>query len=213
MGRFSMPLDGHGAVHSRPWTPSASGRSATGAPAAFQRARSTPRRNLSPGSSLTPRSSSTAPRLWLRPELSYLAIFPYIGRMANSQSLRKLSALLQKLVDERRSHMEEIQRIDSVFTRMGFRPSDASPAPTRAARQSGRAASGKRRGRKAGGQRVQGVKQALLDSLTDSPQTPAQLQVRVSNKVGANVAIVTQLAMLKREKLAKAVARGQWIRV
>jgi hypothetical protein len=132
--------------------------------------------------------------------------------MANSQSLRKLSALLQKLADERRSHVEEIHRIDSVFTTMGFRPSDSGAAPVRAGRTSGRAAGGKRRGRKAGGQRVQGVKQALLESLTDTPQTPAQLKAKVSNKVGADVAIVTQLAMLKREKLAKAVARGAWIR-
>jgi len=132
--------------------------------------------------------------------------------MANSPSLRKLSALLQKLADERRAHVEEIQRIDSVFTRMGFRPSESGAAPVRAARQQGRAAGGKRRGRKAGGQRVQGVKQALLESLTDSPQTPAQLKAKVCGKVGADVAIVTQLAMLKSEKLAKAVARGQWVR-
>ena len=132
--------------------------------------------------------------------------------MANSQTLRKVSTLLQKLADERRAHVEEVQRIDSVFERMGFRPTGAGMAPARAARQTGRAARGKRRGRKLGGQRVQGVKQALLESLTDSPQTPAQLKAKVSSKVGADVAIVTQLAMLKQEKLAKAVARGQWVR-
>lgn len=132
--------------------------------------------------------------------------------MADSQTLRKLSALLQTLADERRTHVEEVQRIDSVFERMGFRPSDSGVAPARAARQTGRAAKGKRRGRKPGGQRVQGVKQALLESLSDTPQTPAQLKAKVSSKVGADVAIVTQLAMLKREKLAKAAARGQWVR-
>jgi len=132
--------------------------------------------------------------------------------MPASPTLRKLSVLLQKLADERRAHVAEIERIDSVFARMGFRPSDSGAAPARAGRQSGRTASGKRRGRKPGGQRVQGVKQALLESLSDTPQTPAQLKAKVCGKVGANVAIVTQLAMLKREKLAKSVSRGQWVR-
>lgn len=132
--------------------------------------------------------------------------------MPASPTLRKVSVLLQKLADERRAHAEEIERIDSVFARMGFRPSGSGAAPTRAARLSGRPAGGKRRGRKSGGQRVQGVKHALLESLTDTPQTGAQLKAKVCGKVGANVNITTQLAMLKREKLAKAVARGQWVR-
>jgi len=136
----------------------------------------------------------------------------YSAVMAESQSLRKLSSLLQKLADERRSHMEAIERIDSVFLRMGFQPPPSGAGSSRGAKLRGRATAGRRRGLKTGGQRVQGVKQALLESLTDTPQTPDQLKAKVSSKVGANVAIVTQLAMLKREKLAKAVARGQWVR-
>lgn len=129
--------------------------------------------------------------------------------MAASPSLRKLAVLLQKLADERRSHIEAVRRIEAVMARMGFDPSGA-----RVAGEGSSSTRGPRRGRglKSGGKRVQGVKQALLESLSATPQSPAQLKAKVCGKVGANVNITTQLAMLKREKLAKDVARGQWVR-
>lgn len=132
--------------------------------------------------------------------------------MANKNTIAALSSLLQKLSKERQHHVAAIQEIDAVFHRFGFEPSGA-PMRRKPGRPAGSGASaGRSRGKRAGGQRVQGVKQTLLESLSDTPQSPAELASKVSKKLGAKVAITTQLHMLKREKAAKAVGRGQWVR-
>ena len=59
---------------------------------------------------------------------------------------------------------------------------------------------------------MQGVKQTLEEALTASPQSPAELQEKVSAKLGHEVSVATQLHMLKRDGKAKAVGRGQWIK-
>lgn len=132
--------------------------------------------------------------------------------MSTSRNLRQFAVLAESLLADRRAHVEEVQRIDAVFQRLSVQPPDNHGAGGASGARRGRPAAGRRPGRKPGGQRVQGVKQALLDSLTDTPQTPAQLKAKVCGKVGANVNITTQLAMLKREKLAKPASRGLWIR-
>lgn len=68
------------------------------------------------------------------------------------------------------------------------------------------------RGLRPGGKRVQGVKATLHEALTDKPQSPGELQKKVSQKLGAKVAIATQLNALKKEGMAKSVGRGQWVR-
>lgn len=134
--------------------------------------------------------------------------------MANKNTIAALSSLLQKLSKERQHHVAAIQEIDAVFHRFGFEPSGAPMRrkPGRPAGSGAGAGAGRARGKRAGGQRVQGVKQTLLESLSDTPQSPAELAAKVSKKLGAKVAITTQLHMLKREKAAKAVGRGQWVR-
>ncbi|MBL0922421.1 MAG: hypothetical protein IBJ10_09880 [Phycisphaerales bacterium] len=129
--------------------------------------------------------------------------------MAKTNTIAALSSLLQKLGKERQHHIAAIQEIDGVFRRFGFEPTGA---PVRGKSARGGASAGRARGKRPGGQRVQGVKQTLLESLSDTPQSPGELAAKVSKKLGAKVAITTQLHMLKREKAAKAVGRGQWVR-
>lgn len=127
--------------------------------------------------------------------------------MAKTETIAALSSLLNKLTKERNHHVAAIQEIDEVFHKFGVEPpaigGGRAPRPTGGA---------PRRGLKRGGSRVQGVKQTLAESLSDTPQSPAELAAKVSKKLGSKVAITTQLHMLKREKIAKAVGRGQWVR-
>src|SRR5690606_27437642 len=119
------------------------------------------------------------------------------------------------------------EEIDAVFARFGVDPEAATgarrgPGRPRGSRSKQKAASkkasrkktGKRAGRgmKSGGSRVQGVKQTLEESLTNTPQSPAELKDKVSKKLGHEVSIATQLHMLKSEGKAKAVGRGQWVK-
>ncbi len=130
--------------------------------------------------------------------------------MAKSQAnntVAALSSLLQKLKREREHYVAKIEEIDAVFERFGASPS--SPSRGRRSGGGGRKAG---RGKRPGGKRVQGVKQTLLESLTSTPQSPSDLQAKVSKKLGHKVNITTQLHMLKREKLAKAASRGQWVK-
>jgi len=143
----------------------------------------------------------------------------------------QLSALVAKLREERAELVAAIEEIDSVLERVGTPAGDAlkrgpgRPRGSKNKKKAGRAAkkrttktTAKKRGRKKtrgpkkGGARVQGVKQALAEALTSSPQSPAELQAKVSSSLGHEVAIATQLHMLKREGVAKAVGRGQWVK-
>ncbi len=131
--------------------------------------------------------------------------------MAKTETIAALSSLLNKLTKERNHHVAAIQEIDEVFHKFGVEP-PAIGGATRGARAARSTGGAKRRGLKRGGSRVQGVKQTLAESLSDTPQSPAELAAKVSKKLGSKVAITTQLHMLKREKVAKAVGRGQWVR-
>lgn len=146
----------------------------------------------------------------------------------------QLSSLLRKLHAERNHHLAAVSEIDAVFARFGIDPETGGEArrgpgrprgsknkkkPGRKKAGSKKKASKKKtakkrtaRGKKAGGQRVQGVKQTLQESLTSTPQSPAELADKVSKKVGQKVSITTQLHMLKRDGVAKAVGRGQWVK-
>lgn len=148
----------------------------------------------------------------------------------------QLSSLLRKLHAERNHHLAAVSEIDAVFARFGIDPETGGevrrgpgrPRGSKNKKKPGRKkgaskktskkkASGAKkkrtaRGKKPGGQRVQGVKQALQESLTSSPQSPAELADKVSKKVGQKVSITTQLHMLKRDGAAKAVGRGQWVK-
>ncbi len=124
-----------------------------------------------------------------------------------SNTLSTVSSLLAKLRKERQHHVDSIAEIDAVFGRFGASP----PGPAPAGRGKGRGSRGKGRGAP-GMMRVQGVKEALAAALSDSPQSPSELQQKVSKKLGVKVNIATQLNMLKKEKRAKSVGRGQWVR-
>lgn len=140
----------------------------------------------------------------------------------------QLSSMLRKLHEERNHHLAAVEEIDEIFNRFGINPDEAprrrgpgrprgsgKKAGKKAGRKKGsKKKAGKRasRGLKDGGQRVQGVKQTLAEALTSTPQTPAELQAKVSKKLGQEVSIATQLHMLKRDGVAKAVARGQWVK-
>jgi hypothetical protein len=154
------------------------------------------------------------------------------------ETMVQLSSLLRKLHDERNHHLESIDEIDAIFARFGVDPESggkkrgpgrprgstnkkkkktkkkAASSKKKATKKKTKKKTGKRgsRGLKAGGQRVQGVKQALQDALTSTAQSPADLQAKVSKKVGQEVSIATQLHMLKRDGVAKAVGRGQWVK-
>lgn len=126
-----------------------------------------------------------------------------------TKTVTAFSSLLAKLHKERRFHIEAIEEIDAIFHKFGMDP------PGRSARAARPAAAGKAKPRARGGRsgrRIQGVKKALQDSLSGTPQSPAELAAKVSKKVGAKVNITTQLHMLKSEKKAKAVGRGQWVK-
>lgn len=141
--------------------------------------------------------------------------------------------MLSLLKKDREHHFNAIQEIDAILERLGAeappmkrgpgrprgsknkkktKPGGATKASTKASKKSGKKRTRKGRGLKPGGSRVQGVKQTLADALTSSPQSPAELQTKVSNKLGHKVSIATQLHMLKRDGVAKAVGRGQWIK-
>lgn len=126
-----------------------------------------------------------------------------------SNTLSTVSSLLAKLRKERQHHVDSIAEIDAVFDRFGASP--PGPAPSGRGRGQGRGARGKGRGAP-GMMRVQGVKETLAATLSDSPQSPSELQQKVSKKLGTKVNIATQLNMLKKEKRAKSVGRGQWVR-
>ena len=133
----------------------------------------------------------------------------------------QLNSLLRKLHAERNHHVEAIDEIDKIFAQFGIDPEGGAarrgpgrPRGSKGRKKAGRKKGSKKkaRGKKAGGQRVQGVKQTLEESLTATPQSPAELQVKVSKKLGHDVSIATQLHMLKSEGKAKAVGRGQWVK-
>lgn len=141
----------------------------------------------------------------------------------------QLSSLLKKLHAERDQHLAAIEEIDSVLESFGGdagapvkrrgpgRPRGSKNTKKKTKKKSSKKKTGKRAGRKGrglkkGGSRVQGVKQTLEEALTGSPQSPAQLQDKVSAKLGHDVSVATQLHMLKREGKAKSVGRGQWVK-
>lgn len=138
----------------------------------------------------------------------------------------QLSALLKKLHKEREEHLAAIDDIDTTLAAFGLDPKGGAPRtgkrrgpgrPRGSSKKASKKASKRRgkkktRGLKKGGSRVQGVKQTLEESLTASPQTPAELQEKVSRKLGHEVSVATQLHMLKRDGKAKTVGRGQWVK-
>jgi hypothetical protein len=148
----------------------------------------------------------------------------------------QISSLIRKLEEERNHHLASVDEIDSIIAKLESegksgakkrgpgRPRGSrnkkkakrkvAKKKTGARKKKAKKKTGKRgsRGLKPGGQRVQGVKQALQDALTSSAQSPAELQAKVSKKVGQDVSIATQLHMLKRDGVAKAVGRGQWVK-
>lgn len=143
---------------------------------------------------------------------------PYDPAMP-TRTLNELSSLLRKLATEREQYVAAIEEIDAVFAQFGMeapaggaRRRRGRPPMRKAGKKAGRTKAGaKKRGRRRGGKRVQGVKQTLLDTLGSKPQSPIDLQKKVSKKLGAEVNIATQLQMLKSEGKAKAVGRGQWV--
>lgn len=124
--------------------------------------------------------------------------------MPNNNTVSTIASLLEKLRKERDHHLQAIEEIDSVFARFGATPPRSPGAPRGRRKGRGRGAPGQKR--------VQGVKETLASALTDSPQSPTELAAKVSRKLGAKVAIATQLNQLKKEKVAKSVGRGQWVR-
>ncbi|MGD9693479.1 MAG: hypothetical protein AB7G17_08045 [Phycisphaerales bacterium] len=130
-------------------------------------------------------------------------------------TLTALQGLLSKLAKERETHVAAIQQIDAVFANFGMAPPGGGGTGSGGARRGRRKAAGRKgrgRGLRPGGKRVQGVKTTLHEALTDKPQSPGDLQKKVSQKLGTKVAIATQLNALKKEGLAKSVGRGQWVR-
>lgn len=126
---------------------------------------------------------------------------------ATASTVTQINSLIKKLEKERAHHIDAIEEIDKTFAQLGM----ATPGRARSGRRlSGPIMPRGLRGRS--GKRVQGVKQALEDALTTKPQSPTQLQEKVSSKVGADVAIATQLNALKKEGKAKNVGRGQWVK-
>lgn len=145
------------------------------------------------------------------------------------QTMAQLSSLLRKLQQERSEHLAAIEKIDEVFAQFGMSPEAGGakrrgpgrPRGSKNKKKAGRKKAGAKkagrkkkgaRGAKAGGSRVQGVKQTLEESLTATPQSPAELASKVSKKLGQEVSITTQLHMLKRDGAAKTVGRGQWVK-
>jgi len=139
------------------------------------------------------------------------------------------TALVNKLRRDRAEHAAAIAEIDAVLNTVGNTTVAASkrgPGRPRGsknkvkkesskkagAKKTGKKAARKGRGLKKDGSRVHGVKQSLEEALTGTPQTPADLQAKVSKALGHDVAIATQLHMLKREGKAKTVGRGQWVK-
>lgn len=130
-------------------------------------------------------------------------------------TLSALQELLSKLARERETHVAAIQRIDAVFAGLGAVTSGGRAAGgggSRGGRRAKAGRGGRSKGLPPGGQRVQGVKSTLHEVLTDKPQSPGELQKKVSQKLGSKVAIATQLNALKKEGMAKSVGRGQWVR-
>jgi hypothetical protein len=150
--------------------------------------------------------------------------------MLRSMKQETRAHMLSLLKKDREHHLNAIQEIDAILERIGAEAAPAKRGPGRprgsknkkkktkakgakkASKKSGKKRTRKGRGIKPGGSRVQGVKQTLADALTSSPQSPADLQTKVSNKLGHKVSIATQLHMLKRDGVAKAVGRGQWVK-
>ncbi len=147
-----------------------------------------------------------------------------------------LSSLIRKLEEERDHHLASVEEIDSIIATLnseglsgGVKRGPGRPRGSKNKKKTGRKTARKKagtrkkktkkktakrgsRGLKPGGQRVQGVKEALADALTGTAQSPAELQAKVSKKLGHDVSIATQLHMLKRDGVAKAIARGQWVK-
>lgn len=147
-------------------------------------------------------------------------------RMMKQETRAHMLSLLKK---DRDHHLNAIQEIDAILERLGAESTTTKRGPGRprgsknkkkartkgakkASKKSGKKRTRKGRGLKPGGSRVQGVKQTLADALTSTPQSPADLQAKVSTKLGHKVSIATQLHMLKRDGVAKAVGRGQWVK-
>lgn len=144
-------------------------------------------------------------------------------RMMKKETRAHMLSLLKK---DREHHQNAIDEIDSILERLGSESGETRRGPGRprgsknkkkrgakkASKKTGKKRSRKGRGLKPGGSRVQGVKETLAASLTTSPQSPAELQEKVSKKLGHEVSIATQLHMLKRDGVAKAIGRGQWVK-
>ncbi len=137
------------------------------------------------------------------------------------------SHMLSLLKKEREHHQKSLDEIDAIIERISSetattkrgpgRPRGSKNKKKRGAKKASKKKAGKKRTRKGrglkpGGSRVQGVKETLAASLTTSPQSPAELQAKVSKKLGQDVSVATQLHMLKRDGVAKAVGRGQWVK-
>ena len=129
--------------------------------------------------------------------------------MSTKEIVSDIREKLNDLARERQELLERLDEINGVFQSLGIDPDRGT---RRAGLGRGRRTAARGRGLRPGGQRVQGVKQTLLESLTSTPQSPGELQTKVSKKLGHKVNITTQLHMLKREKLAKAASRGQWVK-
>lgn len=143
------------------------------------------------------------------------------------------TAFLNKLRQDRAVHAAAIAEIDAVLNNVGNttgavpkrepgRPKGSKSKSKKAGskkagnkkagKKSGKKKARKGRGLKTGGSRVRGVKQSLHEALTGTPQTPADLEAKVSKALRHKVAIATQLHMLKREGKAQTVGRGQWVK-
>lgn len=120
---------------------------------------------------------------------------------------RSINSLIRKLQAQRAHHAAAIAEIDAVFSRLRSSLGAAGNAPsTHVSRSTGGSL------KTVSGRRVQGVKAALLASLSSKPQSPASLAARVSKRLGAEVSVAVQLQALKAEKKAKNPERGLWIK-
>ncbi len=124
-----------------------------------------------------------------------------------SSAARSVNSLISKLHAQRVHHVAAIAEIDAVFARLRSSLGAAgNAASTRVSRTTGGSL------RTVPWRRVQGVKAALLASLSSKPQSPASLAARVSRRLGAEVSVAVQLQALKAAKKAKNPERGLWIK-
>lgn len=127
---------------------------------------------------------------------------------ATASTVTQINSLIKKLEKERAHHVSAIEEIDKTFAQLGM----GVPGRARGRRGASSSPVMPRGMRGRTGRRVQGVKQALYDALGAKPQSPTELQEKVSSSLGSDVAIATQLNALKKEGKAKNVGRGQWVK-